>query len=88
MYVQIICGIAPSSGPINGDNTTVLTLETTLNTYNIDDPKEILEFETKIRVKSEQLMRAICRCQDKLTVEERGELHANTDLICKLVALN
>ncbi|WAR19234.1 LOW QUALITY PROTEIN: CRNS1-like protein [Mya arenaria] len=68
--VPIICGIASAEGPINGDNTTTLSLLTTLQSFNIE-VEEIFKFEHELRGQSERYMDAIA-----LTTERNGKLTA------------
>ncbi|XP_052814341.1 carnosine synthase 1-like isoform X2 [Mya arenaria] len=78
--VPIICGIASADGPINGHNTTTLTLMTTLQSFNVG-VEEIFKFEHELRYRSERYMNAIIEYEETLSPEERGELYAQTDLI-------
>ncbi|XP_052234453.1 carnosine synthase 1-like isoform X2 [Dreissena polymorpha] len=77
----ITCGVASKHVPVNGDNTVVQTLDTTLLAFGVSDPTVRRNIERDVRKKSEDLLQTIMEEEKKLTVEQRGGIGGCTEII-------
>ena len=66
---------------MNGDNTVLQTLDTTLLAYGVTEQEERTRVATEINQKSEALMEALITFEESLSLEEKGAMFGQTDLI-------
>lgn len=79
--MQISCGIASKTKPINGCNTVVQGLDSTLKAFGIDDLKQRQELEATVRLNSERTMAAMMQYVETMPLEDKGELLTQIDII-------
>ena len=75
----ILCGIGDKHEPINGDNTQPLSLESTLRTLGLS--KYVDSIRRNVIKTSDNVMQRLIDYEDQLTVDERGGIGAQTDVI-------
>ena len=69
---------------MNGDNTVCQSLDTTLLAYDVTEQEERTRVATEITLKSEALLEALMKYEETLSVEEKGAMFGQTDLIGNL----
>ena len=69
---------------MNGDNTVCQSLDTTLLAYDVTEQEERTRVATEITLKSEALLEVLMKYEETLTVEEKGAMFGQTDLIGNL----
>ena len=75
------------SRPINGDNTVPQSLESTLMAYNIFDKEKRDQADRILQQQCEAVMSEIIEQENGLTVDQRGCLRAQTEVIGRLPSL-
>lgn len=74
-----ICGVGKKNEPINGDNTKPQSYESTMIEWGLENDMERIK---KLVVKgSANILKSIIRHENALTIEEKGGIGAQTDVI-------
>ncbi|XP_052673600.1 carnosine synthase 1-like isoform X3 [Crassostrea angulata] len=75
----LICGVGKKNEPINGDNTKPQSYESTMIEWGLENDMERIK---KLVVKgSANILKSIIRHENALTIEEKGGIGAQTDVI-------
>lgn len=75
----LICGVGKKNEPINGDNTKPQSYESTMLEWGLESEMERIK---KLVVKgSANILKSIIRHEKALTIEEKGGIGAQTDVI-------
>lgn len=75
----LICGVGKKNEPINGDNTKPQSYESTMIEWGLENDMERIK---KLVVKgSANILKRIIRHENALTIEEKGGIGAQTDVI-------